>query len=165
MIFPLSGDARGRSTPAKMRFGEQFSGQRSEAAKTVRYEHAILLSAPLHHCAQFSRYVKAASSHWLHKSARGGLMSFGGVAISPDVRILSGSATTKMPEFMIGTLVSEKEKTGVSLRRSTFCISGLTRRGRGRCGPPSWSQTEPELGSQVPPKASHQRAPRAEVPS
>jgi len=95
-----------------MRFGEQVSGQRSEAEKTVRHEHAILLSASSHHCAQFSRYVKAASSHWLHKSARGGLVSFGGVAISPDVWILSGSATTKMPEFIIGIFVGEKEKGG-----------------------------------------------------
>jgi hypothetical protein len=52
-----------------MRFGEQVSGQRSEAAKTVRYEHAILLSASFDYCAQFSAYVKAASSPELHKYA------------------------------------------------------------------------------------------------
>ena len=64
-----------------MRFGEQVSGQRSEAAKTVRYEHAILLSASSHHCAQFSRYVKAASSQRLHKLTRGGLIRLG----TPDI--------------------------------------------------------------------------------
>lgn len=36
--------------------------------KSVRYEHAILLSASSDYCAQFYAYVKAASSPQLHKS-------------------------------------------------------------------------------------------------
>lgn len=51
-----------------MRVREQVSGQRSEAAKTVRYEHAILPSALSNDCAQKRCYVKAASSPGLHKS-------------------------------------------------------------------------------------------------
>jgi hypothetical protein len=62
---------QGVEAPAKMRFGEQFSGQRSEAAKNVRYEHAILLSASSDYCAQFSRYVKVGSSPGLHNSPVG----------------------------------------------------------------------------------------------
>ena len=54
-----------------MRFGEQVSGQRSEAAKTVRYEHAILQSASFKYCAQKRWYVKARSSPGLHNSTVG----------------------------------------------------------------------------------------------
>ena len=54
-----------------MRFDAQVSGQRSEAAKTVRYEHAILQSASSHHCAQKRWYVKARSSPGLHNSTVG----------------------------------------------------------------------------------------------
>jgi len=54
-----------------MRFDEQISGQRSEAAKTVRYEHAILPRASFDYCAQFRLYVKARSSPELHNSTVG----------------------------------------------------------------------------------------------
>ena len=93
-----------------MRFGEQVSGQRSEAAKTVRHEHAILLSASFHHCAQFSRYVKVGSSQWLHKLTRGGLVRLG----TADIRTRYAAFVTvrriRLVVFAQYEFVGEKEK-------------------------------------------------------
>jgi hypothetical protein len=98
-----------------MRFGEQVSGQRSEAAKTVRHEHAILLSASSSYCAQFPRYVKAVSSPQLHKST---VSVLGEVLKATAIRILicfCQSAADHIVTFRAFRFVGEKEKAGCLL--------------------------------------------------
>lgn len=90
-----------------MRFDEQVSGQRSEAAKTVRYEHAILQSASFKYCAQFRLYVKARSSPELHNST---------VDVLPEVS--EGSFLVGFEDFgqwMNKIFACEKEKLGRSI--------------------------------------------------
>lgn len=93
--------------------------------KSVRYEHAILLSATFDYCAQLYAYVKAASSPQLHKSLAAVLIvvsstspagdCVGFVWIDPDV-----SAS-----FERNVFEGEKEKRGsVSLPLSSDLTVG-----------------------------------------
>jgi hypothetical protein len=96
-----------------MRFGEQVSGQRSEAAKTVRHEHAILQRAPFEYCAQKRWYVKARSSPGLHNSPVGVLREVWNQWIHDDCLNFVGVTLNGIVKFWAFHFDGEKEKGGL----------------------------------------------------